>query len=88
MTGATLMTAAVAAWSAAASANEVTERFSAQSADAAKTVDHGVWDALLKKYVLPDNGGLNSVRYRAFKEADHATLKSYVAALENQRVSD
>jgi hypothetical protein len=88
MTGATLVTAAVAAWSAAASANEVTERFSAQSTDAAKTVDHGVWDALLKKYVLPGNGGLNSVRYRAFKEADHATLKSYVAALERVKLAE
>jgi hypothetical protein len=88
MTSATLMTAAVAAWSAAASANEVTERFSAQSVGAVKTVDHGVWDALLKKYVVPGDDGLNRVRYRAFKETDHATLKSYVAALERVKPAE
>lgn len=87
-TGATLLTAAVAAWSTAGSANEVTESFSMTAADAGKTVDHSAWDELLKKYVVTDADGLNRVRYKALKDTDHETLKSYVAALERVTPSE
>jgi hypothetical protein len=51
------------------------------TAGSAKTVDHRVWDRLLKTYVVPGSDGLNRVAYSRLK-ADHAQLKAYVASLE------
>ncbi len=77
-----LAVAAAIAWAAPATANAVTERFRPSSAGATTTVNHDAWDALLKKYVVAGEDGLNRVRYLAFKDSDHATLKSYVQSLE------
>jgi Protein of unknown function, DUF547 len=46
------------------------------------TVDHGVWDRLLRSYVVVGNDGVNRVAYGKFKAADHGTLKTYVAGLQ------
>lgn len=68
-----------------AQANAITDRFRAAAAEASETVDHSAWDALLKEYVVPGDGGLNEVRYAAFKANGHDALKRYVAALERVR---
>jgi predicted transcriptional regulator len=74
---------ALTAWSSGpAAANEVTDRFKPAAMQSVKPVDHATWDRLLKKYVVTDEDSLNRVRYQAFKSADHATLKSYIQALE------
>jgi hypothetical protein len=56
------------------------------TAGAAATVDHAVWDGLLKTHVVKGADGLNRVAYAKFKP-DHAKLKAYVAALQSTDVS-
>lgn len=46
------------------------------------TVDHAVWDRLLKTYVKTGSGGLNRVDYAAFKKSGQAELKAYIKGLE------
>lgn len=46
------------------------------------SVDHAVWDKLLKTYVKPGADGLNRVDYAAFKRSGHSALKDYVARLQ------
>ncbi len=70
-----------------AAAASIAETFSKHKAGSTMTVDHGVWDRLLKAYVKPGSDGLNRVDYAAFKAKDHATLKGYVKALEATDVS-
>lgn len=65
-----------------ARAGEVTEAFRAHTPDATLTLDHGVWDSLLKSYVKPAPDGVNRVDYKAFKTDGHETLKRYIAGLE------
>lgn len=71
--------AAVTTPAAAADATKVFARFDDASV---KTVDHTIWDGLLKKYVVAGDDGLNRVRYADFKQNDHAALKGYVRSLE------
>ena len=65
-----------------ATANDVTERFRPAATEVDLAVAHDTWDALLKKYVVAGEDGLNRVRYQAFKDSDHTTLKAYVQSLE------
>jgi len=46
------------------------------------TVDHSVWDRLLKTYVKKGSDGLNRVDYAAFKKDGQADLKAYIKRLE------
>ena len=46
------------------------------------TIDHAVWDKLLKTYVKPGTDGLNRVDYAAFKKAGQGELKQYIRRLE------
>ncbi|MEM8594315.1 MAG: DUF547 domain-containing protein [Pseudomonadota bacterium] len=48
--------------------------------DSIKTVDHSVWERLLKKY-LKANSGMTLFRYGAVSTADKVALKNYIRAL-------
>lgn len=71
----------------AAIAGPLAERFSAHAQDTDRTVDHLAWTALLKRYVIQDDGGLNRVDYARFKREAHSDLKTYLASLESVSVS-
>lgn len=58
------------------------EDFSRATTGSPATVDHAIWDRLLKAYIVPDATGLNRVDYKRFKAAGHKDLKTYVAALQ------
>jgi Protein of unknown function, DUF547 len=60
-------------------------KFSKFAKAATATVDHSIWDKLLKAYVVPGTDGLNRVRYRSFKRAGRAKLKEYIKSLESVR---
>jgi hypothetical protein len=68
-------------WQPAEAAN-IGEVFSRFTPGSAETVNHSVWDKLLKAYVTPGDDGLNRVAYARFKKESHDQLKRYVAALE------
>ncbi|MCP4933772.1 MAG: DUF547 domain-containing protein [bacterium] len=51
-----------------------------------KSVNHAVWDKLLKTYVHKSKSGLNEVNYRAFKKSGHKALKSYLQELQSTNV--
>ncbi len=65
---------------------DVAASFNSWTKGAAKTVDHSVWDKLLKTYVSRSSGGLNVVDYRRFKKAGHGALKSYLRMLQGTDV--
>ena len=51
-------------------------------------IDHGAWDAFLKKYVVaPHPSGINRVNYSAVAPEDRAALANYVKGLEGVAVS-
>jgi Protein of unknown function, DUF547 len=51
-------------------------------------IDHGAWDAFLKKYVVaPHPSGINRVNYSAVAPEDRAALANYVKSLEGVAVS-
>jgi len=50
------------------------------------TVDHSVWDGLLKTYVHKSASGLNEVDYKAFKRSGHKALQKYLRALQATNV--
>jgi Protein of unknown function, DUF547 len=51
------------------------------TAGSTKTVNHSVWDGLLKAHLVKGPDGLNRIAYAKFK-ADHGKLKAYIASLE------
>ncbi|SEA81124.1 DUF547 domain-containing protein [Rubrimonas cliftonensis] len=57
------------------------ERWTAHDPASPLTVDHGPWDALLRRHLV-DAPGVNRVRYAAFTAADRAALDAYLAALQ------
>jgi uncharacterized protein DUF547 len=51
-------------------------------------IDHGAWDAFLKKYVVaPHPSGINRVNYSAVAPEDRAALANYVKSIEGVAVS-
>lgn len=72
----------VVAASGSVEAKELTSVFGTSAADSKTTVDHSVWDGLLKAYVVAGGDGLNRVNYKAFKANGQKALKGYVAALQ------
>ena len=50
------------------------------------TVDHSIWDGLLKTYVHKSPSGLNEVDYKAFKRSGHKALKKYLRGLQTTNV--
>lgn len=65
-----------------AHAATVTEAFSPYAAGSAKTVDHAVWDGLLKAHIKPDATGLNRFDYAGLKARGQDRLKAYITALQ------
>jgi hypothetical protein len=57
------------------------ERWTAHDPASTLSVDHGPWDALLRRHVV-DAPGVNRVRYGAFTAADRAALDADLAALQ------
>jgi Protein of unknown function, DUF547 len=61
---------------------DTTTTFQKLTAGSTATIDHSDWNRMLQAHVKPDAAGLNRVAFGAFKKADHAKLKAYVAMLE------
>ncbi|MGI9351235.1 MAG: DUF547 domain-containing protein [Rhizobiaceae bacterium] len=55
--------------------------------DSSIEVNHGAWNAFLKKYVGPDNRGINLVAYSRVSNSDKASLKNYLEALQSTDVT-
>ncbi|HEY8071171.1 MAG TPA: DUF547 domain-containing protein [Methylocystis sp.] len=66
----------------AARAQEAADIFRTPAIGSSLTVDHSIWDRLLKTYVKPNVDGLNRVDYAAFKSGGEAELKQYIEQLE------
>ncbi len=58
------------------------DQFTGFQKGSSMTVDHSVWDGLLKTYVHKSASGLNEVDYKAFKRAGHKALKKYLRQLQ------
>ncbi len=63
-------------------AGELEDAFSKAEETSKSTVDHTVWDKLLKAYVKPAPDGLNMVDYAGFKKNGRPTLTNYLKALQ------
>jgi Protein of unknown function, DUF547 len=63
------------------------ETFSRHTAASPATVDHADWTRMLQVHVEDGKGGLNRVKYAAWKGGAHADLKAYVARLEKVDVA-
>ncbi len=77
-----LLLVCVAAASGTALAQTPRDLLATAAKGSTKTVDHSVWDRLLKTYVKPGADGLNRVDYAAFKSGGHAALKDYIRSLQ------
>jgi Protein of unknown function, DUF547 len=58
-----------------------------QSSESAATIDHSVWDRLLKAYVKPASDGINRVDYLGLKNSAAAELTAYLTAMQRIDVS-
>ncbi|MEM8627650.1 MAG: DUF547 domain-containing protein [Pseudomonadota bacterium] len=85
LAGALAGTVAMSAFSAPALA-DVGAYFDTHDATSVATVDHSIWDGLLKKYITVDATGLHRVDYRAWQQ-DRAPLQSYIKLLEGTKVT-
>jgi hypothetical protein len=63
------------------------ERWTANDPSSSIVVDHGVWDRVLKTYVVPDKSGFNRVAYGKVTEADKKAVYAYLADLRAVPVS-
>ncbi|MEQ9487620.1 MAG: DUF547 domain-containing protein [Alphaproteobacteria bacterium] len=66
---------------------ELWERWTRHDETSDRSVDHSVWDSLLKRYVTGHEDGVARVSYSTFSEADEAGLLSYIKQLEAVPVS-
>lgn len=65
-----------------ARADAAQDLFARAAASSSQTIDHSVWDRLLKTYVKPGSDGMNRVDYAAFKSTGQGELKLYIGRLE------
>lgn len=65
----------------------ITARFMPHTAGSAATVDHSIWDTLLKTHVTAGADGINRLTYTRMKGAPAAAIKRYIKALENVAVA-
>ena len=63
------------------------KRWTAHQPNATATIDHSVWDRLLKKHAIVRGGRANLLRYASFTAADRAALAAYIATLEMTPIS-
>ena len=61
--------------------SELWPRWETHDPTSTATIDHSLWDRLLKRHVRPDAAGINRVDYRALAGTDRQTLDVYIAAL-------
>ena len=63
-------------------------RWQAHSNDNHQSVDHSVWEMLLKTYLVTDHpSGINRFRYADVTSSDRNTLDEYSTQLQNIKVS-
>jgi hypothetical protein len=63
-------------------AQELEKRFAAHTANSARTIDHSLWDQLLKAHLHAGNDGLNRVDYAGLKANGLGNLKKYLKDLQ------
>lgn len=60
----------------------VTARFTGHAAGSQATVDHSVWDGILKNHLVVGTDGINRLVYAKLKGEPAAAIKRYVKAME------
>ena len=63
------------------------ERWDRHDAQSTITIDHGLWNDFLSRYVSPNTDGINRVEYSAVKRNDFDSLESYIAKLSEIEIS-
>ncbi len=66
---------------------ELMPHWKASNASSKKTVNHGDWDALLKRYIRMDKTGLNRFAYGKITKSDKARLNRYIENLSKVKVT-
>lgn len=66
---------------------ELWERWTAHVADSQKQINHSAWDALLKRYLVVDDG-LNRLAYGRVSNSDQRALFDYLQALQSIKISN
>ncbi len=66
---------------ATAAAQDDVAPFNSFDASSTVAVDHAAWDAFLDRYIVQE-GGTGLVAYADVTDADHASLKAYLGALQ------
>ncbi len=69
-------------------AQEVSELFAAHNPNSTLTVDHDPFAALLEKYLVVSEDGVNRFKYGGVTTEDRTALKNYIGALANVQVAD
>lgn len=77
----------VAGQALAAPKAELWPRWQANNANNKQTIDHTVWDGLLKRYIKPGPNAVNLFRYDAVTKADKEKLRGYIAMLSKTPIS-
>ena len=67
---------------------ELMPHWKASNASSKKIVNHGDWDALLKRYIRMDKTGLNRFAYGKMTKSDKARLSGYVDKLTKVKITD
>lgn len=63
------------------------QRWTAHNPRSTAPIDHGAWNTILKRYLVPGEDGLNKFAYGRVSPQDHKALKAYVQRLAAIRVS-
>lgn len=63
-------------------------RWQQHDANSTLTIDHGVWNSWLGRYVVSGSDGINRVAYRQVSQADREALESYIGGLQALKISD
>ena len=66
---------------------ELWPRWQVHDAQSRRVIDHGAWESLLGRYIVPSEGGLNLFAYSKVGAADKAALKDYLGRLVGTAVS-
>jgi hypothetical protein len=86
---AALLGLGIAGAAGAAPSAESWPRWQAHDPASEATMDHGAWDAFLKRHRKRDATlALDRVRYGAVSGADRAALETYIRGLENTAIDD
>ncbi|MDP6953789.1 MAG: DUF547 domain-containing protein [Alphaproteobacteria bacterium] len=72
----------------AAPSAELWDRWLAEAPDSERSIDHGPWQVLLDRYLVPADDGVNRFDYAAVGETDVGALHGYLDALATTPISD